>query len=74
MRTAEKIVALNKQIDTVEAYGGIANDLRDQRSLLIDELSQYCDVETKEIPPDNGVGENQFYVYINGEHLWTPIK
>lgn len=37
---AEKIVALNKQIDTVEAYGGIANDLRDQRSLLIDELSQ----------------------------------
>ena len=71
---AEKIVALNKQIDTVEAYGGIANDLRDQRSLLIDELSQYCDVETKEIPPDNGVGENQFYVYINGGTLVDTYK
>ena len=71
---AEKIVALNKQIDTVEAYGGIANDLRDQRSLLIDELSQYCDVETKEIPTDNGVGENQFYVYINGGTLVDTYK
>ncbi len=66
---AEKIVSLNKQIDTVEAYGGIANDLRDQRSLLLDELAQYCDIETKEIPPADGVGENQFYVYINGGTL-----
>ena len=66
---AEKIVSLNKQIDTVEAYGSIANDLRDQRSLLIDELSQYCSVETKEIPPADGVGTNQFYVYINGGTL-----
>lgn len=63
---AEKIVALNKQIDTVEAYGSIANDLRDQRTLLIDELSQYCNVEVKEIPADNGVGADQFYVYMNG--------
>lgn len=63
---AERIVSLNKQIDTVEAYGSIANDLRDQRTLLIDELAQYCDVEVKEIPPSNGVGENQFYVYVNG--------
>ena len=66
---AEKIVSLNKQIDTVESYGSIANDLRDQRSLLIDELSQYCNVETKEIPPSNGVGETQFYVYMNGGTL-----
>ena len=63
---AEKIVALNKQIDTVEAYGSIANDLRDQRTLLIDELSQYCNVEVREIPADNGVGADQFYVYMNG--------
>lgn len=66
---AEKIVSLNKQIDTVEAYGSIANDLRDQRSLLLDELAQYCDVDTKEIPPTDGVGENQFYVYVNGGTL-----
>lgn len=66
---AEKIVSLNKQIDTVEAYGSIANDLRDQRSLLLDELAQYVDVETKEIPPSDGVGTNQFYVYVNGGTL-----
>lgn len=66
---ADKIVALNKQIDTVEAYGGIANDLRDARSLLIDELSQYCEVETKEIPPSDGVGTTQYYVYLNGGTL-----
>lgn len=63
---AERIVSLNKQIDTVEAYGSTANDLRDQRTLLVDELAQYCDVEIKEIPAYNGIGENQYYVYVNG--------
>ncbi len=71
---AEKIVSLNKQIDTVEAYGAIANDLRDQRSLLVDELSQYCNVEIKEIPPIDGVGENQYYVYVNGGTLVDTYK
>lgn len=66
---AEKIVALNKQIDTVEAYGSIANDLRDARSLLVDELSQYCEVEVKEIPPSDEVGETQYYIYLNGGML-----
>lgn len=66
---AEKIIALNKQIDTVEAYGGIANDLRDQRALLVDELSQYCNVEVKEVPANNGIGENQYYIYMNGGTL-----
>lgn len=71
---AEKIVSLNKQIDTVEAYGSIANDLRDQRSLLIDELSQYCNVDVKEIPPSDGVGENQYYVFVNGGTLVDTYK
>ena len=71
---AEKIVSLNKQIDTVESYGSIANDLRDQRSLLLDELAQYCDVDVKEIPATDGVGENQFYVYINGGTLVDTYK
>ena len=75
---AEKIVAINKQINTVEAYGSIANDLRDQRTLLIDELSKYCNVEVKEIPADDGVGADQFYVYMNGGVLvdtfnYTPL-
>lgn len=63
---ADKIVSLTKQINTIEAYGNTANDLRDQRTVLIDELSQYCSVETLEKEPADGVGDNQFYVYLNG--------
>lgn len=63
---AEKIVAINKQINITESYGSIANDLRDQRSLLVDELAQFCNVEVQEKFPSDGVGEPQFYVYING--------
>lgn len=66
---ADKIASLNRQINTIEAYGNNANDLRDQRSLLIDELSEYCNVETLEKEPANGVGETQYYVYVNGNML-----
>lgn len=63
---AGKIASLNKQINEIEVYGSVANDLRDQRSVLIDELSQYCNVEVMEKQPDDGVGNSQFYVYMNG--------
>lgn len=63
---AEKIVSVTKQINEIEVYGGVANDLRDQRTVLIDELSQYCSVETLEKEPADGVGDKQFYVYMNG--------
>lgn len=66
---AERIVSLNKQIATVETYGAVANDLRDQRSLLIDELSQIAKVETLEKEPADGVGDTQYYVYLNGNVL-----
>lgn len=63
---ADKIVSINKQINTIEAYGSVANDLRDQRGVLIDELSQFCEVEIREIAPPDGIGDNQYYVYMNG--------
>lgn len=66
---ADKIVSLNEQINLIEAYGSIANDLRDQRSVLLDELAGYCNVEYKEVEPADGIGGNQFYVYINGGTL-----
>jgi flagellar hook-associated protein 1 FlgK len=66
---AEKIVALTKEINTLEAYGTTANDLRDQRTVLVDELSQYCSVETVEKAASDAVGDNQFYVYLNGSIL-----
>ena len=44
---AEKLVTINEQINTIEMTGARANDLRDRRDLLIDELSSYVSVETK---------------------------
>lgn len=38
--TASKIATLNKQINQLELNGGYANELRDQRALLIDDLAQ----------------------------------
>ncbi len=66
---AERIVSINKQINTVEAYGSIANDLRDQRTLLIDELSKLCEVEVVEAEAPGGVGDPQYCVYVNGGTL-----
>ncbi len=45
---AEKISTLHKQINVIEMSGSKANELRDQRELLIDELSEIVDVETTE--------------------------
>lgn len=63
---AEKISFVTRQINTLEAYGNPANDLRDQRTVLLDELTQYCNVETLEKEPADGVGLTQYYVYVNG--------
>lgn len=46
--TTEKIVLLNKNIMQQEASGASANDLRDQRDLLVDELSQYMNLNVYE--------------------------
>lgn len=42
------IVALNKSILTLEANGANANDIRDQRDLLVDELSAYMNINVYE--------------------------
>lgn len=66
---ADKIVSVTKQINTLEAYGNIANDLRDQRTVLLDELSEYCNIKVEEQEPAEGIGMNSFYVYVNGATL-----
>lgn len=46
---ASQITSLNKQINTIEIDGNsIANELRDKRDLLIDELSEIVDVRVEE--------------------------
>lgn len=42
------IVAINKQIITSEVTGAMANDLRDDRDLLVDKLSDYMNVSVTE--------------------------
>lgn len=45
---AEKISTLNKQINVIEMSGPKANELRDRREVLIDELSEIVDVDITE--------------------------
>lgn len=64
---AEQVASLNKQINILEVNGGEANDLRDSRALLIDELSKYVNTSVKEVEIGNGMTE--YFVYINGQEL-----
>lgn len=63
---AEQIATLNKQINTIEVNGTHANELRDKRNLLIDELSKVVDVEVRETPiytTPGGTQESGIYTY-----------
>ena len=44
----EQILAFNKQIVPQEVSGATANDLRDQRDLLVDQLSNYLNINVTE--------------------------
>ena len=70
---AEKVAVLNKEINMIEVRGGHANELRDQRAKLIDELSGIVNVETQELPVHNTYGQNlggtNYRVIINGQVL-----
>lgn len=72
---AGEIANLNKQINTIELAGGKANELRDRRTLLLDQLSKIVDIETIETPvvdtnnPDRETGANRFVVKIAGGQL-----
>lgn len=72
---AGEIATLNKQINTIELSGTNANELRDRRTLLIDQLSQIVDVEVTETPitdsnnPERETGGNRFMVKIAGGQL-----
>ena len=72
---SEKVAILTKQINVIEQGGGRANELRDQRALLIDNLSKIVDVKAVETPvtnsnnPDMYTGATYFQVYINGQQL-----
>ncbi len=69
---AAEIATLNKQINVIELAGSNANELRDRRSTLIDQLSNIVDVVAKETPiiddkdPTRETGAHYFTVKIAG--------
>ncbi len=71
----KQISSLNEQIKLYELNGDKANDLRDQRELLVDELSGYVNVKIREeekntnFDPNDiskGLSRKEFIVQING--------
>ena len=68
----KEIQTLNKQINVVELSGSKANELRDKRDLLVDQLSKIVDVEVTENPvfdsnnPDRETGATRYMVRIAG--------
>lgn len=67
--TAQQIAALTKQINTLEVNGGRANDLRDQRALLVDELSEIGNITVTEKIVGAGIGVTSYVIRIDGQTL-----
>lgn len=69
----QRIALLNQQINVIEMESGHANDLRDTRSLLVDQLSKIVkvDVSEEEVVNSNNsdmyLGGTTFKIKINGE-------
>ena len=70
---SEQIFTLNKEITNIEIRGLKANDLRDQRNLLLDQLSAIANIDVKEeaIYTQDGMKTNSTTcsVRINGQLL-----
>lgn len=65
----DQVATLNKQINILEAGGGTANDLRDKRALLIDELSNIVNVSVTETIVGKDVGITSYVVTIGSTVL-----
>ncbi len=69
---SSEIATLNKQINVIELAGGFANELRDKRTLLVDQLSSIVNIEAKEYPvvdtndPDRKTGSSMYIINIAG--------
>ena len=75
---AKELFTLNDQINNIELRSGNANDLRDQRMVLVDKLSELVNVSTEEIPilaeDGHDSGATRFIVRINGEMLLDDLQ
>lgn len=75
---AKQIFTINEQITGIELREGNANDLRDQRVVLLDQLSELVNVKTSETPilaeDGHDSGATRFTVWINGELLLDDLQ
>ena len=60
---AQQIAKINETIYKAELEGGRANDLRDQRNVLVDKLSELVNIEYYEDE------QNRFFVLVGGQQL-----
>ena len=69
---ATQIQQLNRQIYITELDGNVANDMRDQRTLLVDKLSRLINIDANEVvagyTPD-GREDKHFVITISGKAL-----
>lgn len=64
---ADQLASVNDQIENIELNGSFANDLRDERVKILDELSQLINIKAEELEDVNG--KKSFKVSINGQVL-----
>lgn len=78
--SSQKIATLTKQINDIELQGGRANELRDQRALVIDELSEIVPITVEESPvsnsnyPDMYTGGTNFIVKLDGQTIVNSFQ
>ncbi|RKM60665.1 hypothetical protein D6855_06595 [Butyrivibrio sp. CB08] len=71
---AQEVASINKQINIIEMTGARANELRDKRDVLIDDLSKIISVEVKETPivdetqPDRETGATRYQVWVGSAY------
>lgn len=66
---AQQIAAVTKQINTLESRGTTANDLRDQREVLLDSLSEIGNISVTEHIVGMNVGVTSYVVKLEGQTL-----
>lgn len=66
---AQQIAIVTKQINTIEVGGSTANDLRDQRALMVEELSGFTTVSVSERVVGEDVGVTSYIVKLDGQTL-----
>ncbi len=66
---AMQISTISKQINTLESNGGTANDLRDQRALLVDDLSNVVNISINEQAIVDKSTVSYYSIYIDGHLL-----